>query len=211
MIIRPSRRTFAVGSLSLGLAVASGGCANASADDPDAMTIGDSNAPLHLEEYASASCSHCAHFHETNWAQLKRNYIDTGRVRLTMKEILTEPAALSFGMFQLARCNGADANEYFRRLGVLFDRQHDILSSGTMGAAVAKLVTAGAEWGLTEAQVMASMNDQTGVERVTRSIDAANTLGINSTPTFILNGQRTGNEFQTPDGMVRILDAALAQ
>jgi protein-disulfide isomerase len=211
MSIRPTRRAFAAGGIILSLTVACANRADATASDPDAMSIGAETAPLQLEEYASAACSHCAHFHQTNWAHLKRDYIDTGRLRLTMREILTQPAPIAFAMFQLARCGGADGPEYFRRLAILFERQRTILSSGTVGAAVASLVATGAEWGLTEAQVMASLRDQTGEDRVIRSINAADALGINATPTFVLNGQRIGVEFQTPEGMTRILDAALAR
>ena len=209
MIIRPSRRAFAAGA-SL-FVIAGPARAQTGVSDPDAMSIGAANAPLHLEEYASAACTHCAHFHEANWTQLKRHYIDTGRLRLTMKEILTQPAAIAFGMFQLARCSNADGAEYFRRLGILFERQHTILSSGTVGAAVAIFVSTGSEWGLTEGQVVASLNDQAGQERIMRSINAAGAIGINSTPTFVLNGARLGAEFQTPEAMTRILDAALAR
>lgn len=209
MILRPSRRAFAAGVPLF--AVAGPAQAQLVVTDPDAMSIGSARAPLQLEEYASATCSHCAHFHGSNWAQLKRAYIDRGRLRLTMKEILTEPAAISFGMFQLARAGNATAAEYFRRLGILFERQHTILSSGTVGAAVAIFVSTGAEWGLSETQVMASLNDQAGQERIMRSINAANAIGINQTPTFVLNGQRLGADFQTPENMARILDAALAR
>jgi protein-disulfide isomerase len=209
MIFRPSRRAFTAGASVF--VIAGPARAQTGVNDPDSMGIGAANAPLHLEEYASAACTHCAHFHEANWAQLKRDYIDTGRLRLTMKEILTQPAAIAFGMFQLARSNNADPAEYFRRMGILFERQHTILSSGTVGAAVAIFVSTGAEWGLSESQVMASLNDQAGRERITRSINAAGAIGINSTPTFVLNGQRLGMEFQTPEGMTRILNAALAR
>ncbi len=208
-MIHPSRRAFTAGAC---LVVITGPArAQTGTGDPDAMSIGAANAPLQLEEYASAACTHCAHFHETNWEALKRRYIDTGRLRLTMKEILTPPAAIAFGMFQLARSGNPDGSEYFRRLGVLFARQHAILSSGTVGAAVAIFVSTGAEWGLTESQVMASLNDPAGQERIMRSINAANAIGINATPTFVLNGERLGAGFQTPQEMTRILDAALAR
>lgn len=210
MILRPSRRGFTAAGILLGLTIGGAVCSNASANDPDSMSVGAANTPLQLDEYASTACPNCAHFHEANWAQLKRDYIDTGRLRLTMKEILTQPAAIAFAMFQLARCSAADGTEYFRRLGILFERQHDILSTGTVGAAVARLVATGAEWGLTETQVMAGLNDQAGRDRVMRSIAAADAIGINATPTFVLNGQRIGAEFQTPEGMASILNAALA-
>ncbi|MEQ1820414.1 MAG: thioredoxin domain-containing protein, partial [Terricaulis sp.] len=175
----------------------------------DAMSLGSATAPVQLVEYASAACSHCAHFHATNWATLKTNYIDTGRVRLTLSEMLTPPPAVAFGMFQLARCGNADAPEYFRRLGILFERQHAILETGTMGGVVTSLVAAGAEWGLTEPQVMASFNDEAGRERMMRSLNAADAAGVNSTPAFFLNGQRLGDDFQNPAVMTRTLDAAL--
>jgi protein-disulfide isomerase len=175
------------------------------------MSIGAANAPIQLAEYASATCPHCAHFHETNWATLKRDYIDNGRVRLTLHEMLTSPLAVAFGMFQLARCNGADGPEYFRRLAILFERQHAILDTGTIGGVVQSLVALGGEWGLSEAQVMASLNDTAGSERIMRSIDGAEALGITSTPTFLLNGQRQSVDFQTPAGMARALDAALTR
>ena len=161
-------------------------------------------------EFASATCPHCATFHATNWANLKTNYIDTGRVRLTMQEMLTPPPMVAFGMFQLARCGGADAPEYFRRLGILFERQHAILATGTIAGVRDSLVAAGGEWGLTPDQVMASFSDQAGSDRIMRSIAVADSLGVTSTPTFILNGQRVDGAFQTAEGMMRILDAALA-
>lgn len=200
----PSRRAFTAGSLLLGFA----GVARAQTASADVMSIGSTTAPIQLVEYASAACSHCAHFHETNWATLKANYIDTGRVRLTLSEMLTAPAAVAFGMFQLARCGNADGPEYFRRLGILFERQHAILATGTIGGVVTSLVAAGAEWGLSETQVMASLNDEAGRERIMRSINAADAAGVTSTPTFFLNGQRLGDDFQVPEIMARTLDAA---
>lgn len=208
MIHRPTRRAFGVGAVSLGLAAASD---PAHATPSDAMSIGSATARIQLAEYASATCPHCAHFHETNWATLKSNYIDTGRVRLTLHEMLTPPPAVAFGMFQLARCNGADGPEYFRRLGILFQRQRTILGTGTIAGVVESLVSLGAEWGLTEAQVMASLNDTAGSERIMRSIQGADALGITGTPVFMIDGQRQSGDFQTPAGMTRALDAALAR
>ncbi len=158
------------------------------------------------------TCPHCAHFHQQNWATLKRNYIDTGRVRLTLNEMLTEPAQAAFGLFQLARAAGAAAPEYFRRVGILFERQRAIFANvTTVGDFLNNIIAIGAEWGLSREQVMASLNDVAAGERITRSGAAADAQGITQTPTFVLNGQRLGDDFQLPDVMVRTLDAALAR
>ncbi|MBK8542347.1 MAG: thioredoxin domain-containing protein [Caulobacteraceae bacterium] len=207
---QPTRRAFATGSLLLTMSAAGGAWAQTTTNT-DALSIGSATAPIHLVEYASMSCPHCAHFHSENWAQLKANYIDSGRVRLTMQEMLTEPAVAAFAMFQLARCGNVDGAEYFRRMGILFDRQRALMATGTVGALLESLVATGGEWGLTREQIMASLNDSAGEPRISRSIAVANAAGVNSTPTFFVNGQRAPDDFATPAGMVRTLDAALAR
>lgn len=207
---QPTRRAFATGSLLLTMSAAGGAWAQTTTNT-DALSIGSATAPIHLVEYASMSCPHCAHFHSENWAQLKANYIDSGRVRFTMQEMLTEPAVAAFAMFQLARCGNVDGAEYFRRMGILFDRQRALMATGTVGALLESLVATGGEWGLTREQIMASLNDSAGEARISRSIAVANAAGVNSTPTFFVNGQRAPDDFATPAGMVRTLDAALAR
>lgn len=199
-----SRRTLVVtGAATLA------GVGPALAQSSDEMTIGAAGARVSLVEYASTTCPHCAEFHEHNWAALKTNYIDTGRVRLTMRELLTPPPSVALAMFQLARANGADANEYFRRLAILYQRQRTFFQAGTVENLRVALVRLGAEWGLTEAQVMASLSDEEGVARIRRSIAEAEARGVTGTPSFFLNGQRiTDQAFHTPEGMARALDAA---
>ena len=202
--MRLHRRAFALGAGAAGLA----GVAHAT--QADEMTMGAVNARVHLVEYASATCPHCAHFHETNWALLKANYIDAGRVRFTMREMATPPAQVAVAMFQIARCNGASADEYFRRLAILYQRQRAILDTGSMAGVRDALFALGAEWGLSNDQVWAAMTDSTGAARVGRVIDEATGRGVTGTPTFFLNDQRLDQTFLTPEGMVASLDAALA-
>lgn len=199
-----SRRTVAIAG-----AAALAGIGPALAQTSDDMTVGAGNARVGLVEYASATCPHCAEFHEQNWAALKADFIDTGRVRLTMRELLTPPPLVALAMFQLARAQGADADEYFRRLSILYQRQRIFFQAGTMENLRLALVSLGGEWGLTEPHVMASLNDQNGVARIRRSIAEANARGVTGTPTFFLNGQRvTDPAFHTPEGMARVLNAA---
>lgn len=201
-----SRRTVALaGAASLA------GIGPALAQTSDEMTIGAATARASLIEYASTTCPHCAAFHEHNWAILKADYIDTGRLRLTLREMATPPPAVAVAMFQLARAQGAGAAEYFRRLAVLYERQQGIFQVRTMAELRTIFVALGAEWGMSEDEVMAALTDESGAERVRRSMDEASRRGVDSTPTFFLNGERiTDGAFHTPDGMRRRLDAATA-
>jgi protein-disulfide isomerase len=199
-----SRRTVALAG-----AAALAGIRPSWAQSSDEMTIGAASARIALVEYASTTCPHCAAFHEHNWAALKANYIDTGRVRLTMREMLTPPPGVALAMFQLARAQGADANEYFRRLAILYRRQARFFELSTTEELRLALVSLGGEWGLTEAQVMAALTDEAGVARIRRSIAEAQARGVTGTPAFFLNGERIADPaFHTPQGMARVLNAA---
>ncbi|MBL8549175.1 MAG: DsbA family protein [Hyphomonadaceae bacterium] len=175
------------------------------------MTIGAADAPLHLIEYASATCPHCAEFHETVWPLLKQHYIDTGKVRFTFREMATPPAPVAVAMFQLARCGGADASTYLTRVGVLLQQQRNVLSGGTMQSVRDALVNIGRAANLSEEQVMACITDEAGAERVRRSAEeASERFGVTGTPTFILDGTRVDDPAVTTwDGMKRVLDAKL--
>ncbi len=198
------------------LLIAGGGAAFAAspafAQTSDQMTIGAASAPLRLVEFASLTCPHCAQFHVDNWETLRTRYIDTGRVRFTLQEMMTAPPGVAVGMFQLARCGGASAEEYMRRVSTLFTRQRAILETGTMIGVRDALIAAGAEWGLTEAQVMQALTDPTGGQRVQRSAEAAAALGVDHTPSFSFNGVIDDDHaFLTRDGMISMLDARLAR
>ncbi|MBS0385451.1 MAG: thioredoxin domain-containing protein, partial [Proteobacteria bacterium] len=149
------RRQLILGSASLlALAACSGGnsAGGGNAPGPDDMVLGSPSARATLIEYASATCPHCAHFHETVWDQLKTNYIDTGKLRFIFREFPTPPEAVAVAGFQLARCGGATPEQYFARLGEIFRQQRDMFASGTMEGVRAKLLEIGASSGLSEQQ-----------------------------------------------------------
>ena len=55
--------------------------------------LGDENAPVTIVEYASMTCSHCATFHTRTYPELKKKYIETGKVRFIMREFPFDPRA----------------------------------------------------------------------------------------------------------------------
>ena len=52
---------------------------------PD-LSLGKEDAPNTIVEYASMTCPHCAHFHKAVLPELQKKYIDTGQVRLILRE-----------------------------------------------------------------------------------------------------------------------------
>lgn len=176
------------------------------------MTIGDPAAAVQLAEYASLTCPHCALFHAQVFPRIKAEYIDTRRIGFTLREFPTPPAPVSFAMFQLARCGGASAETYYDRVGVLFQEQRAILSSGTGEGVRAALISIGARWGLSEEQVMAAITDQAGAARVTATVeDGQRRFDIHGTPAMVLNDRYLeGPASVTYDGLSAALNTALA-
>src|SRR5580698_2861663 len=93
------------------LAVATSAVAAGPIIHPDDMSLGNPKAKIQVIEYASMACPHCGHFNETIFPTLKSKYIDTGKVRYTLKEMITQPETVAVAGFLIARCAGPD--KYF--------------------------------------------------------------------------------------------------
>jgi protein-disulfide isomerase len=84
--------------------------------------LGDENAPVTIVEYASMTCGHCANFHERTWPDLKKDYIETGKVRFIFREFPLDPVASA--AFMLARC--APQEKYFDIVDIMFEEQRSL-------------------------------------------------------------------------------------
>jgi protein-disulfide isomerase len=147
------------------------------------MVLGDPNAPVTIIEYASMTCPHCAHFEETTYPELKKRYIDTGKVRLIFREFPLDPLAAAGAM--LARCAGKD--KYFPLIETLFRTQKDWVVAKDP---ITPLLNIAKQVGFTKQSFDQCLSDEkllAGIEAARQS--AADKLGVNSTPTFFINGQ----------------------
>lgn len=197
----------------LGLAPLALAAAPALAQSPGAvdpahdMILGDVNAPVTMIEYSSLTCPHCAHFHNEILPELKERYIDKGQVRLVYRDFPFDRAALFAAV--LAHCAGRDGSErFFRFVTVLFRAQ------GTWGRAkdpVAALKRIGRIGGLDGGAIEACFNDKALVDSIIRSrMEGAKIFGVNSTPTFIINGEKVVGA-QPVANFKRVLDRLLSK
>jgi protein-disulfide isomerase len=163
------------------------------------MILGDEKAPVTIIEYASMTCPHCAHFHETVYPDLKKRYIDTGKVRFIFREFPLDQLAAAG--FMVARCSSQDvksalpglevakvsAQRYYAMIETLFAQQ----KTWVVQRPLQPLLNIGKQAGLTETTFNECLKNQQvldGIEDVrTRG---AQKLGVNSTPTFFINGKK---------------------
>jgi protein-disulfide isomerase len=148
------------------------------------MTLGQANAAVTIIEYASMTCPHCAHFHEAVYPTLKKEYIDTGKVRFIFREFPLDIKAAAGSM--LARCVGKDdPNKYFAVVDILFKTQESWIPNDT----VAALRRIGRQAGLSDQATDACLANQATLDAIKATQEhAADKLKVNSTPTFFVNG-----------------------
>ena len=190
-----------------GLLVGMAGAQTAAGDPaaiPD-MVIGAADAPVKITEYASFTCPHCANFHDTVWPQLKAEYIDTGKVQFTYREVYFDRFGLWASM--VARCGGE--MRYFGVADMIYDKQKDWTASGDPATIAEALKTLGKTAGLTSDMVDACMNDATQAQNLVAWYEAnAKADDITSTPSFLIDGKKYSN--MSFEDMKAIIDTALA-
>ena len=146
--------------------------------------LGDPNAPIEIVEYASLTCSHCRQFHTETLPDLKKNYLDTGRAKLVYRDFPFDQLGLIASI--LARC--AAPSRYFQFLDVLFQTQEKWSQDADPLKALTRIGTLG---GLSEADFRACADNRSIVDGVLQTrLEAGNRYQVNSTPTFIINGEK---------------------
>jgi len=170
------------------------------------FSVGSPDAKVKITEYASFTCPHCANFHATVWPQLKADYIDTGKVQFTYREVYFDRYGLWAAL--VARCGGE--MRYFGIVDMLFEQQQEWAASDDPNVVVGNLRTIGKAAGLDDASLDACFKDGAKAEAMVAHFEKnMEADGVEGTPTFIINGEKHSN--MSYDDMKAILDAALAQ
>jgi protein-disulfide isomerase len=165
------------------------------------MVLGEPDAPVTIIEYASMTCGHCANFHVQTLPDLKEKYIDTGKAKLVFREFPFDPRAEAG--FMLARC--ADDN-YFAMVDVLFKQQQSW--AGVENARDALLQISKLA-GFSQESFEACLTDQQLLEDIRQVRErGAQEFGVDSTPTFFINGQKYSGA-RSIDEMSAIIDSML--
>lgn len=149
------------------------------------IAIGSAKAPVTITEYASMSCSHCAAFGENVFPMLRSKYIDTGKVRFVFREFPLDIKAAAASI--LARCIAKnDSEKYLGAVETLFKQQERLIAETK-----ATLLFVGKLNGMSEQDVVTCQADQEQFDKLTADQKyAVQTLKVDSTPTFFLNGER---------------------
>jgi len=199
----PTRRALLSAALSLGLLAfpahaEQGPGAKTNVEELMAPTAlpdiveGKADAPVTIVEYASMTCGHCAAFHRDVYPTLKKDYIDTGKVRFILREFPLDEVATA--AFMLARSLG-DKRDAAVDLFFAQQRQWAFTDTPLDGLAnVAK------QAGVGQSKFESVLRDAKLQHDVNAVRDrAAGQFGVNATPTFFVNGVKFSGEMKLAD------------
>ncbi len=175
------------------------------------MALGNEDAPVKIVEYMSMTCPHSAHFAVTTFDDIKKKYVDTGKVRFVIREFPFDPRAAA--AFMLARCNPAKPDEpstvdqYFPMIEMLFKQQIAWASPDVDGRAA--LLQMSKLAGFTEESFTKCLTNQKLLDDVNSVRErGAKEYGVNATPTFLINGKRYAGDMSV-DEMSALIDSFL--
>lgn len=155
------------------------------------VTLGDADAPVKVVEYASYTCPHCASFHNDTFKQFKADYIDSGKVHFTYREVFFDRYGLWAAM--VARCAGND--RYFGVADLLYQKQGEWARQADATSVAESLKRIGALAGLSQDTVDACLQDAAKAQSLVAWWEEnSESDNVRSTPSFLINGDmHTGN------------------
>jgi len=156
------------------------------------MAFGRADAPVTIVEYASLTCPHCRNFHLKTYPQLKKEFIDTGKVRYILREF---PIGKTSGAATIAlRC--APPDKYLTLFGKYMEQQPSWVSQEVR---LDPIFNVAAQVGMTRQQLDACRENQAMIEGLKWVKDRGRTLGVIGTPNFFVNGKLVKKELSIED------------
>ncbi|MFK7876431.1 MAG: DsbA family protein [Paracoccaceae bacterium] len=155
------------------------------------MRLGNPDAPVTVIEYASYTCPHCASFHGGTFKQLKSDFIETGKINFVYREVYFD----RYGLWAsaIARCAGTP-DSFFGITDILYQQQSEWTRAGEPADIVAALRKIGAVAGLDGDTLEACLQDGQKLRTLVQwYTENAETDGIRSTPSFVIDGTTYNN------------------
>ena len=153
------------------------------------IIIGNPDAKVNVIEYRSLTCSHCAEFASNGFEHLKEKYIDTGLISFELRPFPLN--ALDLNAFKLLYC--ASKENFYKLDKVLLKNQSKWINTSdqekVLENSTAALTKQAALFGVSSDDYQECLDNEKITNFILKSrIDAVKEYEVNSTPSFIING-----------------------
>lgn len=146
--------------------------------------LGRADAPVTVIEYASFTCSYCGDWHRSVYPAFKARFVDTGQVRLILRDFPTQPVQIATEAAAIARC--AMPERFYGVASSLMNGQTALFQGGSVADWYASAIAAS---GRSEPEIETCVNDPVTLNGIRASVAGAQGAGVPGTPTFFVNGR----------------------
>ncbi len=147
------------------------------------MSLGRKDAPVTIVQYASMTCPYCRQFQIETLPVLKREYIDTGKIRYVLRAEF--PIGKQSGLATIAlRC--APPDKYFALYDKLMRQQATWVSQEVRPDPIFKVAQ---QVGMTRTQFDSCRENRGMIDALNGIKERGRTLGIIGTPNFFVDGK----------------------
>jgi len=144
---------------------------------PDDHVIGSDIAPITMIVWASVTCPHCGDWFTNEWPSIKKELIETEKMRFVFRPLPTAPAQLSMVGFMMAEC--APAEDYFKLIEYQMENQNVILEKAQKGEARAEYDKIGKLAGLeSQEDIQSCLQNREKLSHIHKSGDRANGAAV---------------------------------
>ena len=155
--------------------------------------LGNIDAKIIIEEYASMSCGHCASFHNNDLKGIKKEYIDKGAAKLIFYDFPLDRGAMIGSM--ITQCMNDD--QFYPVLNRLFQKQAEWTRSDDIMKSISEILQ---PLGLEKATILSCLEETTENQERWKSLLAGRKYaidikGVEATPTFFVNGKKFEGKF----------------
>jgi protein-disulfide isomerase len=147
--------------------------------------LGSKEAPLTIVEFTDYQCPFCQRFHTTSFAELKRNYIDTGKVRFYSRDMPLDFHPDAMRAAEAARCAGEQGQ---------FWQLRDVMGANPNKLDMDSLVADVTDLKMDVKAFRTCVESEKYKNAVQTDVMEAMKIGANGTPTFVIGKS-------TPDGV----------
>ena len=161
--------------------------ANENDTDKSIFSIGSHEAKVKIKIYSSFTCPHCANFHKQVVPEIKKNYVDTGKVQLIFMDFPLDQAA--FNASKILHC--IEQNKQIGFLDTIYETQNQWTDGSNINEINVNLKKIVKSLGITSSRFDKCVNNKDIEDKILNArIDGHQKYSINSTPTIIINEKK---------------------
>ena len=155
--------------------------------DNGLVVLGSYDAPVKIKVFSSLTCPHCANFHINVVSEIKKNYVDSGKVQLIFIDFPLDEA--SFNASKLLHC--LDKKKQIIFLDTIYEGQSEWTVGSNINEINDNLRKIVENLGINSARFDKCLNNEVIEDRILRGrIDGHQKYSIDSTPTIIINEKK---------------------